>query len=445
MLAPGSPRWSYWSAVGAWYVLGANRSATVATKSPPGAARLSIVVLPFANLSGDPAQDYLADALTDQLTTAIARLRDSFVIAHSTALTYKGKPVDAKTIGRELGVRYVLEGSVQPTGNQVRVNAQLIDADSGAHLWAEQFDTPRADLLQTQDEIVTRLARAMYLQLPEVEAARLKRTPAANPDAEDLALQCQAAFLKNEAAFLATYYRLCDQALAADPNNVRALTYLAITFLPSRGRGYEPAENLKRADELVSKALALDPNYAPAHLVKAFVLQSQFRLDEAIAEDRRAFDLDPSLVDAYWHMGFVMRRLGEFQTSLELIDKALRLSPRDPFRALWYADKAGSHFALKQYDQAIEWARRAIEISPNNSTPYLYLIPALALTGQESQAHEALGRYLATSGAPRTVAGWKSARAQVVNEHTDPRYVEYWDRLIEGLAQSGAAGGMKQA
>jgi adenylate cyclase len=421
------------AAVASWHFLGSNRIA------PAASARLSIVALPFANLSGDPTQDYLADALTDQLTTAIARLRDSFVIAHSTALTYKGKPVDAKTIGMELGVRYLLEGSVQPTGTQVRVNAQLIDAESGAHLWAEQFDTPRADLLQTQDEIVTRLARSMYLQLPEVEAARLKRAPAANPDAEDLALQCQAAFLKNEAAFLVTYYRLCDQALAADPNNVRALTYLAITFLPSRGRGYEPAEKLERADELVSKALALDPNYAPAHLVKAFVLQSQFRLDEAVAEDRRAFDLDPSLVDAYWHMGFVMRRLGEFQTSLELIDKALRLSPRDAFRALWYADKAGSHFALKQYDQAIESARRAIEISPNNSAPYLYLIPALALTGQESQAHEALGHYLhlANSGAPRTVAGWKSARAQVVNEHTDPRYVEYWDRLIEGLRKAG--------
>jgi adenylate cyclase len=427
-------------AAGAWYFLAANRSAPVtSTALPPPAARLSLVALPFANLSGDPAQDYLADALSDQLTTAIARLRDSFVIAHSTALTYKGKPVDAKVIGRELGVRYVLEGSVQPASNQVRVNAQLIDAESGAHLWAEQFDTPRADLLQTQDEIVARLARSMYLQLPEVEAARLKRTSAANADAEDLALQCQAAFLKNEANFLATYYRLCDQALAADPNNVRALTYLAITFLPSRGRGYESTEKLERADELVSKALALDPNYAPAHLVKAFVLQSQFRLDEAVAEDRRAFDLDPSLVDAYWHMGFVMRRLGEFQTSLELIDKALRLSPRDPFRALWYADKAGSHFALKQYDQAIEWARRAVEINPNNSIPYLYLIPALALAGQESQAHDALGHYLhlANSGAPRTVAGWKSNRAQVVNEHTDPRYVEYWDRLIEGLRKAG--------
>ena len=422
------------AAVGAWYLLAANRTAHLA-KAPPEPPRLSIVVLPFANLSGDPAQDYLADALTDQLTTTIARLRDSFVIARSTALTYKGKPVNAKTIGRELGVRYVLEGSVQPTGDQVRVNAQLIAAESGAHLWAEQFDTPRADLLKTQDEIVVRLARSMYLQLPEVEAARLKRAPTANPDAEDLALQCQAAFLKNETIFLATYYRLCDQALAADPDNVRALSYLALTFLPSRGRG--PDLEDKRADELVSKALVLDPNYAPAHLVKAFVLQSQSRLDEALAEDRRAFDLDPSLVDAYWHMGYVLRRLGEFQTSLEFIDRALRLSPRDPFRASWYADKAGSHFALKQYDQAIEWARRAVEINPDNSIPYLYLIPALALTGQESQAHEALGRYLAHRDATRTVAGWKSARAQFVNERTDRRYVEYWDRLIEGFRKAG--------
>ena len=177
---------------GAWYFFGANRPASVASNAPPplAAQRLSIVVLPFANLSGDPAQDYLVDALTDELTTSLARIRDSFVIARNTAFTYKGKPVDAKAIGKDLGVRYVLEGSVQPSGAQVRVNAQLIDADSGAHLWAEQFDTARADLLQMQDEIVTHLARAMEIQLPEVEAARLKRTPAANPDAEDLALQC---------------------------------------------------------------------------------------------------------------------------------------------------------------------------------------------------------------------------------------------------------------
>jgi adenylate cyclase len=155
---------------GAWWFLNANRPASVATKAPAEAARLSIVVLPFANLSGDPGQDYLVDALTDELTTSLARMSGTiskvFAIAHNTAMTYKGKPVDAKVIGKELGVRYVLEGSMQPSGDRMRVNAQLIDADSGAHIWADQFDTPRADLLQTQDEIVTVLARAMELQLP---------------------------------------------------------------------------------------------------------------------------------------------------------------------------------------------------------------------------------------------------------------------------------------
>ena len=181
-------------AAGAWYVLSGTGPLPATTTPPPAAARLSIVVLPFANLSGDPAQDYLADALTDQLTTAITRARDTVVIAHSTALTYKGKAVDAKVIGRELGVRYVLEGSVQPDRQSGEGQRPADRPKAAHHLWAEQFDTPRADLLQTQDEIVTRLARAMYLQLPQVEAARLKRAPAANPDAEDLALQCQAAF-----------------------------------------------------------------------------------------------------------------------------------------------------------------------------------------------------------------------------------------------------------
>ena len=177
---------------GAWWFLNANRPASVATKAPAEAARLSIVVLPFANLSGDPGQDYLVDALTDELTTALARIRDTFVIARNTAMTFKGKPIDAKAIGKDLSVRYVLEGSVQPSGDRMRVNAQLIDAGSGAHLWAEQFDTPRADLLQTQDAIVAHLASAIDIQLQHAEAARVKRTPAANPDAEDLALQCDA-------------------------------------------------------------------------------------------------------------------------------------------------------------------------------------------------------------------------------------------------------------
>ena len=281
-------------AAGSWHFFAATRTATLAAgpTSPPAAAPLSIVVLPFGNLSGDPAQDYLADALTDELTNALARIRNSFVIARNTAFTYKGSPVDAKAIGKDLGVRYVLEGSVQPSGNQVRVNAQLIDADSGAHVWAEQFDTARADLLQMQDEIVTHLARAMFYQLPELEAARLKRMPAANPDAEDLALQCQAA--EQKAGYLGKEaeagFRLCEQALAVDPNNVHALSYLAVKFaFPVLfGLSADPKADLKRGDELNAQALALDPNSAGDHQFRGIIRYLQGRIDESIAEEERA-------------------------------------------------------------------------------------------------------------------------------------------------------------
>ena len=187
---------------------------------------------------------------------------------------------------------------------------------------------------------------------------------------------------------------------------------------------------------MLSKALALDPNFADA-TSKALALKFQFRLDEAVAEDQRAVDWDPADVFAYGNMGYAYRRLGQFETSLELIDKAIRLSPHDPFLLSWYADKAGALVALKQYDQAIDRARRAIAIGPNYVTPHIYLIASLALSGQESQAHEAFQRYIAVPGAVTTLAANKAARAQYVNEHTDPRYVEYWDRLDEGLRKAG--------
>ena len=263
---------------GAWWFLDANRPAGVAAKAPAEAARLSIVVLPFANLSGDPGQDYLVDALTDGLTTSIARLRDTFVIARNTAMTFKGKPIDAKAIGKDLGVRYVLEGSVQPSGDRMRVNAQLIDAGSGAHLWAEQFDTPRADLLQTQDAIVTHLANTLNFQLTEAEGARLKRTSAANRDAEDLALQCTAGFWKSgfvgkEAG---AAIALCEQALTIDPNNVRALTLIGWKFfMPAvLGVSGDPKGDFERADEFASKALAIDPDFVGALGQKGWILQN---------------------------------------------------------------------------------------------------------------------------------------------------------------------------
>ena len=290
------------AAASGWYLLGGRLT------KPAEAARLSIVVLPFANLSGDPGQDYLVDALTDEVTTSLARIRDTFVIARNTAFTFKGKPVDAKTIGEDLGVRYVLEGSVQPSGNQMRVNAQLIDASSGAHLWAEQFDTTRADLLQTQDEIVTHLARSMQLQLTEAEGARLKRAPAANPSAEDLALQCVAGLRKGgyigkeaDAA-----YGLCDQALAIDPDNVLATDFLTIrTWLPAAlGLSADPKADFKRADEVLSRMLARDPNDADALGAHGHILMFQAHYDEAIAEHERAIAFKPADADVVVGLAF---------------------------------------------------------------------------------------------------------------------------------------------
>jgi TolB-like protein/class 3 adenylate cyclase/Tfp pilus assembly protein PilF len=426
---------------GAWWFLNANRPASLAAKTPAEAARLSIVVLPFANLSGDPGQDYLVDALTDGLTTSIARLRDTFVIARNTAMTFKGKAVDAKAIGKDLGVRYVLEGSMQPSGDRMRVNAQLIDAGSGAHLWAEQFDTPRADLLQTQDAIVAHLAPAIDFQLTQAEGARVKRT-AVNRDAEDLALQCDAGQWKagsiGKEADAA--YALCEQALAIDPNNVRALMALGLKFWVRAVLGVsgDPKGDLARADQLESKALVLDPDWTWTHEAKGSVLRAQGRPEEGVTEQERALALDPSNVNAVAELGFDYENLGEFDKSLEYLDKAILASPHDRALRWWYGAKAEDNFALKRYDQAIESARRAIAINPDyNAFSHAMLVAALALTDHDAEAREALQRFLAlpSTGSFKTIAAWKDHF--VSEQHVDPRLVDRDERTLTGLRKAG--------
>jgi adenylate cyclase len=426
---------------GAWWLLSANRSASIVAKLSPEAVRLSIVVLPFANLSGDPGQDYLVDALTDALTTSVARIRDSFVIARNTAMTFKGTPVDVKAIGKDLGVRYVLEGSVLPSGDRMRVNAQLIDTGSGAHLWAEQFDTPRADLLQTQDAIVTHLARAMDLQLIEAEGGRVKRTPAANRNAEDLALQCVAGNWKaggiGKEADAA--YALCEQALAIDPNNVRALTQLGWKFFQPAQSGVsgDPKGDLERADELVSKALALDPDWTWPHVLKGNILGFQARYQEAVAEHERALAIDPSNVEAVASLGFDYMRFGEFDKSFEYFDKAIRESPHDPYLAHLYGGEASANFGLKRYDQAVEWARKAIAVQPNYGQYFhATLVAALALVGHHAEAREALRSYLAlpSTGPLKTISAF---RTYFSAQGGGPARVEADERVYDGLSKAG--------
>ena len=231
---------------GAWYFLGANRPATVTSNAPAtraDAAHLSIVVLPFTNLSGDPSQDYFADGITENLTTDLSRIRNSFVIARNTAFTFKGKNIDSKEISKELGVRYVLEGSVQRDQNRVRVNAQLIDGETGAHLWADRFEEDITDLFKLQDQVVARLANSLGYELTKAEAQ--KSTHSTNPDAIDLTMRGWAALwqplTKESTASARDYF---ERAMKIDPQNAEAMVGLAYarfranSTAGARGRGY---------------------------------------------------------------------------------------------------------------------------------------------------------------------------------------------------------------
>jgi adenylate cyclase len=423
---------------GSWYFLGANRSAP----ARPEAAHQSVVVLPFTNLSGDPSQDYFADGITENLTSELSRIRNTFVIARNTAFTFKGKSIDAKEIGKQLAVRYVLEGSVQRYQDRARVNVQLIDADSGAHLWADQFDAARADLLQMKDDIVVRLAYTLGLELIKADAQKSARS--INPDAEDLALRCSAAV--NKAGFLGEEadagYRLCQQALDIDPNNIDALTMLPVKFyLPVLlSSSADPQADLKRADELASRALAVDPNYWSAHSVKGQVLKAEGRLNDAIVEFERAIALDPNSVDAVANLGDAYIRLGQYKKAIEFTDKAIQLSPYDPAVFFWYWSKSFSHFRLQQYDQAIEWARRAIAINPNflpgpgSTPPHVILAAALALTGYEAEARDEVRRYFALRKF-KSIAVVKADLAPSPSD--DPRLRPLFERLIEALRNAG--------
>ena len=418
-------------AAGTWLAVRSARGPEMSATTP----RLSIVVLPFASLSGDPAQDYLADVLTEELTTSLSRISGTFVIARSTAFTYKGKPLDVKQIGRDLGVRYVLEGSEQHSGNQVRVNAQLIDAESGAHLWADQFDADRGDLLKMQDEIVTRLARAMQIQLVAVDAARVTRTRPGNLDAEDLALRCQAGIYNSVGpAEFAAAFSLCDRALNIDNGNVLALSYLAMMHIIPvvEARSTDPQADIRQADELVSRALALDPNFYAAHFAKSYVLMGQNRTQDAVIEGERSLALNPSFIDAYAALCAANNFLGRPDRALELADKAIRLSPRDPFLRVLYHMKGWALFMKQQDDQAIEWLRRA-----EGGTVFteLILASALALTGRQAEARETLKRYSTMTGVTTTTIG--QLRKQQVSLADNPTWVAYNERLFEGLRKAG--------
>ncbi|MGH6797090.1 MAG: adenylate/guanylate cyclase domain-containing protein, partial [Roseiarcus sp.] len=329
-------------------------------------ARLSMVVLPFANIGGDPSHEHFVDGVTESLTTDLSRIRGAFVIARNTAFTYKGRRVDVKQIGRELNVRYVLEGSVQRGGNRMRVNVQLIDAETGNHLWAERFDKPLADLFDMQDEIVARVAGALNTELIAAEARRAEQAP--SPDSMDLYFQGLAWLNKGTTPdTVAQARRFFDRALAADAGNVDALIGSARTDTRS-GAFLFLADSMTAfaaAEAKLTKALSSVPDHSGAHLTLGIVHIYTRRAAEGIAECEHALALDRNLAHAHSIVGRGKIFVGRAEETEAHIAEALRLSPRDTMAYTWMYFAGVAKLQLGIWEEAAAWFRRSIEANRN--------------------------------------------------------------------------------
>ena len=357
--------------------------------------RLSIVVLPFANIGGDPEQDYFVDGVTESLTTDLSRISGSFVIARNTAFTFKGKAVDVKKLGRELNVRYVLEGSMQRGANRLRVNVQLIDVETGNHLWAERFDKPVADLFDMQDEIVSRLANTLNAQLIEAEARRAERS--LHPDAMDLSFQGSSCLNKGMTAeHMAQARGFFERALTLDPGNIEALCGIAAVdtaraFLIVKDRD----ACFAAAEATLIKALSMSPEHTRAHMLLGVVQIGTKRAAQGIRECERALALNRNLAEAHGILGWAKVLIGRGAETEAHIQDAFRLSPRDTGAFRWMHYAGFAKLLLGADAEAVAWLHRGLEANRNYPIAHFHLAAALALFGSLEEARDAVRAGLA--------------------------------------------------
>jgi adenylate cyclase len=407
----------------------------IAAAPPP---RLSIVVLPFANLSDDPEQEYFADGLTDNLTTDLStHISGLLVIARNSAFTFKGKNVDVTKVARDLGVRYVLEGSVQRGGNQIRVNIQLVDAQSGTHLWATHFEGERGELFALEGRITGDIANSLGIQLIQA-AARDAELHKSDPNAADLVMRGRAVLRQPESfdnlTEAATLFR---HALTIDDQNVDALAGLAQALIARliNFSDQEAAERdgvVKQANDAAERAVTLDHESAVAHYAKGFVLRAQRRNLEAAQEYKIAIARDPNYAQAYSNLGATMFRLGQPEKAIPLIEQAMRLSPRDPVTGLFDWQLGTAHLFLRHDDLAIEWFLKAHAANPKYVFVLRDLAAAYALKGDDERAQAYLAELL---------KAWPNvsiASQRANRDSDDPEYLRLREEtLYAGLRKAG--------
>ncbi len=411
---------------------GVSRMLPAPTPEKPGQARLSILVLPFANLSGDASHDYFVDGVTESLTTDLSRMRGMRVIARNTAFTFKRKAVDLKQVGRELSVRYVLEGSVQRGGNRMRVNVQLVDAESGNHFWADRFDKPVADLFDMQDEIVARVANQLGVELVAAEARRAEHAP--NPSSMDLYFQGMAWRNKGHTLEYVSQARsFFERALALDPRNVGALVGSATVDadIAATYSADDRWERLASAEAALTQALSVAPDHALAHVTMGVVQIYTNRAAQGIAECERALALDPNLAEAHPIIGIGKYVIGRFEETEAHVQEAIRLSPRDKYLSAWLVIAGIGKLYLGNDDEAVTYFRRSIEVNRNHPAAQYFLAGALALVGRLEEAQRAVRAAMALH------RDFTVSRFRVGAASDNPRYLTARERLCDGMRQAG--------
>jgi TolB-like protein/class 3 adenylate cyclase/Flp pilus assembly protein TadD len=391
--------------------------------SPVGAPRLSICVLPFANLSGDGDQHYLSDAITDDVTTDLSRIPDLVVISRNTAFSYRNKPIDSRQIGRELRVRYLLQGSVRRSGNRIRVNTQLIDTESDTHVWADRFDHATEDLLALQDDVTGQIAIALDRELVEAEASR----GSDHPDVVDYVLRGRAALNKGSSREnISEAIELFEHALLLDDRSIDARIFLAHALAC---RVLEQMTDTVQADIDRTERLIEEVRHSPrrrslAHFWKGQVLRVQNRYEAAIPEFKTAIELDRNSVLALASLGLCKFYTGQLEEVIPAQEQAIRLSPRDPYIANWFWRIGMVHLLQSRGDEAILWIERARSSNPRLAGPHAWLASASALQGdmQLAATELAAARRLSSDGRYSSVARLRAVqpygKAQVLAEET---------------------------
>jgi len=416
---------------------GPESSPSVASTGAKSAPRLSIVVLPFANLSKDPEQEYFADAITDDLTTDLSRISGSFVIAATTAFTYKGKGLGAKQIGRELGVHYVLEGNVQHRSDYAQVNVQLIDAESGAHLWADRFESNRANLANAQNEITGRLARTLNLELAEAVGRRVERDGSVNPDAQDFMMRGWASYYRPAStASRREALRAFERAFEADPRSVEAkigigtvlVDDLVLRFSDDRER------DTARADEMLREALEREMNDSMAHFATGMLRRIQNRLNDSQIELETAIALDRNNARAFQQLGITLMCLGEPEAGLPQIERAIRLNPHDPNIASYYWALGSADLVSGRVDDAVSLLSKARAANPRLYFTHLWLAGSLALKGDLDAARFAVAESVKLRPEINSVASWRAENLF----YTNPQFTALAEKtLYAGLRRAG--------